>query len=320
MEGTLMYRRDFLKQTVAAGVAANFLPWGFTDMPQQPIPRRRYAGDIDLSIIGFGAIVLMGMEQHDANRIVAEMVDRGINYFDVAPSYGGGEAETKLGPALEPHRKNVFLACKTMNRDAKGAREELERSLTRLRTDHLDLYQFHAVTRMDEVEQIFGPDGALETFVEARKEGKVRHLGFSAHSEEAALAMLDRFHFDSILFPTNFVCFTSGHFGPRVIAHAKEKGTARLALKAMAYTPWPQGEEQTYPKCWYKPVSDPDLAGLALRFTLSEDITAAIPPGDERLYRIALKAAGEFLPLSVAERKQLVERAQKLEPLFKTQG
>jgi predicted aldo/keto reductase-like oxidoreductase len=313
-----MFRREFLEQTIAAGVAANFMPWSLLDMPhQQPIPRRPYAGDIDLSIIGFGAIVLMGMEQRDANRIVADVVDKGINYFDVAPSYGGGEAETKLGPALEPHREKVFLACKTMCRDAKGASEELERSLSRLRTDHLDLYQFHAVTKMEEVEQIFGPAGAMEAFVKGREEGKVRHLGFSAHSEEAALAMLDRFHFDSILFPTNLVCFTNGHFGPRVIQHAKEKGTARLALKAMAYTPWPKGEEHGYPKCWYKPISDPDLAGLALRFTLSEDITAAIPPGDERLFRIALAAAGGFKPLTESERRELVERAKGLEPLFK---
>jgi len=313
-----MIRRDFLKQTLAAGVAANFLPWSFADMPNdQTIPRRRYAADIDLSIIGFGAIVLMGMEQQDANRIVAEVIDRGINYFDVAPSYGEGEAERKLGPALEPHRTRVFLACKTMRRDAQGAREELERSLARLRTDHFDLYQFHAVTTMEDVEQIFGPAGALETLVMARKEGKVRHIGFSAHSEVAALSLLDRFHFDSILFPTNFVCFTSGHFGPRVIAHAKEKGTARLALKAMAYTPWPKGEEHTYPKCWYKPISDPDLAAMALRFTLSEDITAAVPPGDERLFRVALQTAARFTPLTDAERGELVERAGKLEPLFK---
>jgi predicted aldo/keto reductase-like oxidoreductase len=306
-EGSIMIQRDFLRQTLAAGVAAH----------HQPIPRRRYADGIDLSIIGFGAIVLMGMERRDANRIVAEVVEQGINYFDVAPSYGGGEAETTLGPALEPHRKQIFLACKTMSRDAGGARAELERSLTRLRTDHLDLYQFHAVTQMDEVEEIFAPSGALETFLKARDEGKIRHIGFSAHSEEAALSMLDRFHFDSLLFPTNFICFTSGHFGPRVIAHAKVKGTTRLALKAMAYTPWPIGEKHTYPNCWYKPISDPDLAALALRFTLSEDITAAIPPGDETLYRIALEAAGRFTPLTDAERKQLIEHAENLEPLFK---
>jgi predicted aldo/keto reductase-like oxidoreductase len=314
-----MIRRDFLKQTLAAGLAAHVIPWSFTDMPRDtPIPRRRYADGIDLSIIGFGGIVVMGMEQQEANRIVAEVVERGINYFDVAPSYGEGEAERKLGPALKPHRDKVFLACKTMCRDARGAREELERSLARLRTDHVDLYQFHAVTRMEEVDRIFGSGGALETFVKAREEGKVRHIGFSAHSEAAALSLLDRFQFDSILFPTNFVCFTAGNFGPRVIERAREKGAARLALKAMAYTPWPQGEEHTFAKCWYKPISDPELAGLALRFTLSEDITAAIPPGDERLFRIALQAAARFTPLTDAERQQLEQRTVHLEPLFKT--
>lgn len=314
----MMIRRDFLRQAVAAGAAAHILPWSFTDMAMnKPLPRRRYAGKDELSIIGFGAIVVMGMEQRDADRIVAEVFDKGINYFDVAPSYGDGEAETKLGPALAPWRKKAFLACKTMSRDAKGARAELERSLKRLHTDHLDLYQFHAVTQMEEVEQIFAPGGALETFVKARKEGKIRYIGFSAHSEEAALSMLDRFHFDSILFPTNFVCFERGRFGPRVIAHAKEKGTARLALKAMAYTPWPEGEPHNYQKCWYKPISDPELAALALRFTLSEDITAAIPPGEESLYRIALNAARGFTPLTAAERQLLAERAARLEPLFK---
>jgi len=315
----MMIRRDFLKQTFAATAAAHILPWSFMDtVMHESIPRRPYAGDVELSIIGFGAIVVMGLEQREADRIVAEVFDRGINYFDVAPSYGDGEAETKLGPALKTWRGKAFLACKTMARDAKGARTELERSLKRLRTDHLDLYQFHAVTRMEEVEQIFAPSGALETFVKARKEGKINHIGFSAHSEEAALSMLDRFHFDSILFPTNFVCFERGHFGPRVIARAKETGTARLALKAMAYTPWPEGEPRTFKKCWYKPISDPELAGLALRFTLSEDITAAIPPGEESLYRIALNAAQGFKPLTATERQQLIRHAATLDPLFRT--
>ena len=115
---------DAGRPAATRGVSASpNISWSFTDMTLQlPIPRRPYAGDVNLSIIGFGAIVLMGMDQRGANRIVAEVVDKGINYFDVAPSYGGGEAEIKLGPALEPHRKKVFLACKTMSRDAKGAR------------------------------------------------------------------------------------------------------------------------------------------------------------------------------------------------------
>jgi len=222
-----------------------------------------------------------------------------VNYFDVAPSYGDGEAESKLGPALAPYRQRVFLACKTQRRDAAGAREELERSLKRLRSGHFDLYQHHAVTKLEEVERIFAPGGAQELFLKAREEGKVRYLGFSAHSVEAALAMLDRFTFDSVLFPINFVCYAQGNFGPQVAARARQKGAALLALKALAYTRWPTGTDRNKPggpKTWYQPVTERRLAGLALRFTLSEDVTAAIPPGDEKIYPMALELAAEFRP------------------------
>ncbi|MBM4162353.1 MAG: hypothetical protein FJ217_14785 [Ignavibacteria bacterium] len=130
----------------------------------------------------------------------------------------------------------------------------------RLHTDHFDLYQFHALTKLDDVEQIFAPKGAAETFLKAREEGKIRFIGFSAHSEDAALAMMDQFAFDSVLFPINYVCYVRGDLGPRVVQRAKEKGAARLALKLLAHTPWPKGAERNNPKCWYKPIDDPTLA------------------------------------------------------------
>jgi aryl-alcohol dehydrogenase-like predicted oxidoreductase len=154
-------------------------------------------------------------------------------------------------------------------------------------------------------------------FLKAREEGKVRYLGCSAHSVEAALALMDRFPLDSILFPVNFVLFAQGNFGPQVLARAKEKGIARLALKAMAYARVPAGAKRTYPKCWYVPVDDRSLARQALRFTLSEDVTAAIPPGDERLYEMALDLAAGYQPLSPAERKRLLARAEGVDPLFR---
>ena len=309
----VMERRSFLASALATGAAA---PAGAA----QPIPRRPYKSGVELSIIAFGGIVVNGMEQAAANRIVAEAWDRGVNYFDVAPSYGNGEAEEKLGPALQPYRQRAFLSCKTQKRDAAGAREELERSLKRLRTDHVDLYQFHAVSSIQDVEQILGPGGAAETFEKARREGKARFLGFSAHSAEAALAMLDRFPADSVLFPVNFVCFAQGGFGPQIIAKAKAKGAARMALKAMAHSPWPKDlprERRAYPKCWYKPVDDPELARQAVRFTLSQEITAAVPPGDERLWRIAMDAAAGFQPLTAAEQTALFARTAGVEPLFR---
>jgi len=309
-----MERRQFLASALVTSAAA------WAAHAAQAIPKRLYRNGVELSVVALGGIVVVGMEQPAANNIVAEAYDRGINYYEVAPSYGNSEAEEKLGPALEPYRKKVFLACKTQKRDAAGAREELERSLKRLRTDHFDLYQFHAVSSMKDVEQILGSDGAAETFEKARKEGKVRFLGFSAHSAEAAIALLDRFQVDSVLFPVNFVLYGQGNFGPQILAKAKEKGVARLALKGLAYTRWPQGlarDQRSYSKCWYKPVDDPELAGKALRFTLSQEITAAVPPGDERLWRLAVDIAATFEPMKPAEQKQLLASTAGVEPIFR---
>jgi aryl-alcohol dehydrogenase-like predicted oxidoreductase len=287
------------------------------EMKENQVCRRPYRDDVQLSIIGLGGMLLVGMEQSTVNDIVAESFRRGINYFDVAPFYGDGEAEQKMGIALEPYRNRVFLACKTLERSAKSAREELEQSLLRLQTDHFDLYQFHSLSDIDEVEEIFSPGGALETFLRARQEGKIKYIGFSAHSVPAALAMLDRFHFDSILFPVNFICYARGNFGPQVMAKAKEQGVARLALKAMAHGPWRRGEKRRYPNCWYRPIEDRDLARQALRFTLSEGVTAAIPPGDERLFRMALELTTDLPPLSDAERADLLASTRGLRPLLR---
>jgi len=282
------------------------------------LAKREYKDGVKLSVIGFGGIVIVGMEQKDADRSVAEAFDRGINYYDVAPSYYDGEAERKLGPALEPVRKRSFLACKTMARDAAGARKELEQSLGRLRTDHFDLYQFHAVSSLDDVDKIVAPGGAAEEFLKAREEGKVRFLGASAHSAEAAISLMDRFPLDSVMFPVNFVLFQEGNFGPQILEHAKKKGVARLALKAMAHTSWPEGADRSaWPKCWYKPTDDPELAEKAVRFALSEDVTAAIPPGNEKLFWMALDYAGRFRPLRPKERQDLLTSARGVSPLFR---
>jgi len=273
-----------------------------------------------LSVIGFGGIVVNGGSQADADRLVARAVERGVTYFDVAPSYGNGESEEKLGPALEPHRGGAFLACKTNKRDAAAAQAELDQSLRRLRTDHLDLYQLHAMTTMAEVEQVFAPGGAMEVLTRAREAGKTRFLGFSAHSAEAAVALLDRFPFDSVLFPFNFAAYLEGGFGPQVVAAAERHGAGLLALKGMARTKWPEGmprEQRPWPKAWYEPIADRELAGLALRFTLGLPITAAVPPGHAELWEIAYEVASDPRPLSPAEEARLRELARGTEPLFR---
>ncbi|MBS7606299.1 MAG: aldo/keto reductase [Candidatus Bathyarchaeia archaeon] len=277
--------------------------------------KRRYGkSNIDLSVVGFGGIVVMNEAQEVANRMVAEAIERGINYFDVAPSYGN--AEERLGPALKPYRNSVFLACKTAKRTKREAWEELHQSLKRLCTDYFDLYQLHAVTTIDEVNQIFSDGGAIEALIEAKEQGIVKYLGFSAHSEEVALALLDRFNFDSILFPINWVCWYQGNFGPKVVEKAREKGVAILALKTFAKRKLREDEKRKWPKCWYYPVENFEEALMAVRFTLSLPVTAAVSPSHAELLWWMCDAVEMFRPLSKEEEQELAERSKGLEPIF----
>ncbi len=334
-----MKRREFLKKSITSAAAlglggvscmkqgAGNPPIdsggasGVTTFPHASgLPRRAY-GDtgVALSVVGFGGIVVMNVDQAEADRTVAEAIERGVNYFDVAPSYGN--AQERLGPALQPYRDRVFLACKTGKRDAAGARQELEESLRVLRTDHLDLYQLHAITDVEkDVDAVFAKGGAWDVIKEARKAGRIRFVGFSAHSEEAALRALELHDFDSVLLPVNFAALLQGHFGPRVIEIVRKRGKAILALKAMARQKWTPNDPHRgeWPKCWYEPISDTDLARLAVRFTLTQPVTALIPPGEARLFRMALDAAAGFTPLTPGETEHLRQVAASLDPVFRS--
>jgi len=316
-----MKRRDFIRTTAIIAPMMNMFPADLSSIVRQSLPgkiEKRALGRTGemLSMIGFGGIIVMDATPGEASEVVKLAIDSGINYFDVAPTYG--DAEVKLGPALEPYRKGVFLACKTTQRSRDGARAELEQSLKNLRTDHFDLYQFHGVTTSDDVDKIFAPGGALETYLEARKEGKIHFIGFSAHSVEAAMEMMDRFDFDTILFPINFVTWNAGNFGPQVLEKAHQKKMGILALKSMAKGPWPKGvENKEYPKCWYEPLTAPEDIKMGLGFTLSHPVTAALTPGDQRLFRTALSVSDSIKPLKDNEILKIKEKALSGNPLFK---
>jgi len=314
-----MDRRSFLRAAGAAAVGAAAACSGRgqeVDEASLRLPRRPLGRTGErLSIVGFGGIVVKDESQESANELVAQAVERDVNYFDVAPAYG--DAEERLGPALEPYRDQVFLACKTERRDRAGAEAELHRSLERLRTDRLDLYQFHAVTKMADVDRILGEGGAMEAFLAAREDGLIRFIGFSAHSEQAALALLDRFEFDTVLYPINWGCWYAGNFGPAVIAKAEAQGIGILGLKALALQQRQPGKAVEWPKCWYEPVSDPEQAALGLRFTLSRPVTAAVSPSHAELLWWACDAAEELAPLSEEEEARLAARSADLQPLFR---
>lgn len=313
-----MKRRKFIRNS-AMGTLALTIPlirsFGNNFSPNYSIPKRVLGKTGEkLSIIGFGGIMLNDNPQDFANELVAKAYELGVNYYDVAPSYGN--AEERLGPALKPYRKNCFLACKTGKRDAEGAQQELENSLRHLQTDHFDLYQLHALSSVEQVEQVFAPGGAMETFVKAKKDGKVKYLGFSAHSVDAAMLAMKNFDFDSILFPINFACWNAGNFGPQVYAEAERQGMGILALKAMALTRLKDGEQKFYKNVWYKPILDEEIMKMALKYTLSKNITAAVPPGKNTLFLKALEFMDDFGEITAEETAKLTELSQVTEPIF----
>ena len=314
-----MKRREFLMQAAvtAAAVASTSKLKAGSRSASNPIAKRTLGKTGEqLSIIAFGGIVVMNEDPSASSNIVAEAVDRGVNYFDVAPSYGN--AQERLGPALAPYRKNCFLACKTEGRMKDDSRAQLEESLRLLKTDHVDLYQFHALTKMTDLDKVLGPGGAMETMEAAKKEGKIRYIGFSVHSAETAVAAMDRYNFDTILFPLNWVLYTQAGFGPQILKKAQEKKMGILALKGMAKTVWSADQKENHPepKCWYQPAAFPDEASLGLRWTLGHEITAAIPPGDERYFRLAMDVAQNYKPLESHEEQALLAGGHGVEPIF----
>lgn len=327
-----MERRDFLKTLSGAGLLSMLDPAYLAaketlqsgKSPAEPVPKRPYGRAKDMiSVIGFGGIVVKDVTPEEATDYVSEAVDRGINYFDVAPTYGN--AQERLGPALKPYRDKCFLACKTTRRDAAGAREELEGSLKMLQTDHFDLYQLHAITMLEDVEQAFAKGGAMETFLKAKEDGKVRHVGFSAHSEVAAHAAMDRYDFDSILFPLSFPLWIKEDFGPSVHKRAQEANRGILALKAMAHQKWPgvtKRGERRWKKTWYEPFDEIDKVSLGLRFTSHLPVHAMIPPGQWELFKMAIELAqsGALAPLNENEQEIVRAIAMESDPIFKKQA
>jgi len=319
-----MKRRDFIKTTSLAAPMLALFPADLATIIREQVSgklEKRSLGQTGemLSAIGFSGLALRNVTTELASQSVKHAIDSGVNYFDVAPAYG--DAELMLGPALESYRKDIFLSCKTGKRSKAESRQELEQSLTRMRTDHFDLYQFHNVARISQVDEITGPGGALETFIEAKKEGKIRFIGFSAHTEEAAMALMDRFDFDTMMFPVNYASWYAGNFGPQALERAHNNKMGILALKPMVRGKWAEGADRSkFPRCWYEPLSEPEDARMGLRFTLSHPVTSVMPPGDTELIKLALSLSGRLDPLTKKEVEEIKIGGLKENPLFKYEG
>ena len=321
-----MERRSFLK--IAGGVAAGYAvgTTGCATGPKEEkvsgLPRRVLGRTGEkVSVVGFPGLALKNYEQDECNAGLVNAYENGVNYYDVAPVYGrDGECEIKMGIGLQAlDRDKIFLACKTKMRDKEGARKELERSLVRLKTDHFDLYQLHAIFTPEEVKQALGPGGAMETVLKAKEEGKIRHIGFSAHTTKGALAAMNGFRFDTVMFPINFVEYFKIGFGKAVLELAKEQGAGVLAIKALSKGPWPKGMEQTR-KWWYRATETQEEANAAMRFVLSQgQVAAGIPPSFLDLLDKAIEGGRSYRPISEAETTQLKQTAETCLSLFQQQ-
>lgn len=325
-----MKRRDFLlKAGVAAGAGALAQTSVFSlEYTNQAPPESEVSGmprrvlgrtGASVSLIGFPGLALVhdSYSQDRCNQGVHEAFSKGINYFDVAPAYGNGKCETRLGIALEGlDRSRIFLACKTKKRDAEGARRELENSLELLKTDHFDLYQMHHICSLEEVKKALGPGGALEVFLKAREEGLVKHLGFSAHTTKGALAIMRGFRFDTVMFPINFVELYNRGYGKEILDLANEQGAAVLTIKPMSYGGWAEGEKRER-DWWYRSVEEKQDVDLAWRFALSrKGVAAGIPPSFLELVDKAIEAAKSYRPPTEEELEQLKKMAAGRASIF----
>ncbi|MCX8109433.1 MAG: aldo/keto reductase [Verrucomicrobiae bacterium] len=270
-----------------------------------------------VSVVGFPGLALVHYDQKTCSDGLRKAFDQGVNYFDVAPAYGNGQAETKMGIGLQGlDRDRIFLACKTKMRDKDGARKELENSLRLLKTDHFDLYQLHHLVRVEEVKQALGPNGAMETFLKAKEEGKIRFIGFSAHTTKAALEALNGFDFDTVMFPINFVEYYKRDFGRAVLELAGKKGAAVLAIKPMSRGAWPQNVPRSR-QWWYRSVEEEKEVNLAWWFTLSRPgVIAGIPPSFLDLLEKAIVACRSYREPTDAELDELKTLAQSCQSIF----
>ncbi|MFD1588931.1 aldo/keto reductase [Halorientalis brevis] len=271
----------------------------------------------DSTIMTFGAIALDYLEQEGANQLVELVLDHGVNHFDVAPMYG--DAELKLGPKLRQHREDIFLGCKTQEREYDGAKRKLEQSLNRLGVDQIDLYQVHGLEYEHELETITGEGGALEAFRDAQDDGLIDHIGLTSHGNpQLILDALDRIDdLETVMFPMNPVVVgkdDAEYDYEAVLERANELNVGTLGIKAFAKGPWPSTDDlpegdRPYAN-WYEPVGTPAEISDRFDFAAAQGLTSVVSPGDPKLVAMVLDAAERYDGMDEPAQRSLVEQAR----------
>ena len=265
------------------------------------------------SVLIYGAAALAEVDQPTADASIRLALDAGINHFDVAASYG--DAELRLGPWMPEIRDRIFLATKTGVRDREGAWAQINHSLERLQTDHLDLIQIHAVGDTGELDLVTRPGGALEAVARAREEGLAAAIGITGHGHQAPathLEALRRFPFDTVLSPLNYMLGQDPAYladYQALAAEVQAQDAGLMIIKAVARRNWPEPVEHGY-TTWYEPFDDQERIGAAVAWVLSHpEVTGIATPGDVRLLPLVIEAERRLAETSLAEAEQVLGRA-----------
>jgi aryl-alcohol dehydrogenase-like predicted oxidoreductase len=266
----------------------------------------------------FGAAALMRKGKKEADRALEILLKYGVNHIDTAPRYG--DAELLIGPWMAEHRRDFFLATKTGKRTCAEAREEIQRSLERLRVDRVDLLQFHGLAHPDEWDTVMGPGGALEAAVEAREKGWTRFIGVTGHGWMIAAMhrrSLERFDFDSVLMPYNFVMHANDRYRnefEEVVRLCKERGAAVQTIKSLARGPWGTAEQTR--NTWYQPLEEQKDIDLAVHWVLGRGDVFLNTAGDVDLLPKVLDAAARFERRPGQEEMEALVQRNKMSSLF----
>ena len=266
----------------------------------------------------FGAASLGSVSQDDADRTLDVLLKYDINHIDVAASYG--DAELRLAPWLKRYPDRFFLATKTGERTAQGAREELHRSLDRLGVDHVDLWQLHNLVDEAEWQTAFGPGGAIEAAVEAKEQGLIRGIGVTGHGVEVPVMhrrSLERFDFDSVLLPYSYTMMQNAQYAAdfeALFAICRERNVAVQTIKSVVYRPW--GEREHTANTWYEPLDRQEAVDAAVWWVLARPGVFLCTVGDIHVLPLVLDAASRFDP--TVTQASLEDRLARLsmEPLF----
>ncbi|MFL5587469.1 MAG: aldo/keto reductase [Ktedonobacteraceae bacterium] len=266
----------------------------------------------------FGAASLGSVTQDEADRTLEVLLQYGVNHIDVASSYG--DAELRIAPWLNQHRAHFYLATKSDARTAKESKEELHRSLERMRVDYVDLWQLHNLVDPIEWDIALSPGGAIEVAVEAMAQGLIRAVGVTGHGLQVAAThrrSLERFDFDAVLLPYNYITMQKPYYAENfnaLLSTCQERNVAVQTIKSIAYRPW-MGREHTR-TTWYTPLEDQKDIDMAVHWVLKQPGIFLNTVGDIALLPKVLDAANRFQAGPSDEDMQAMVARLNMEPLF----